>query len=162
MTTFKAPFIFCQADKQSLGKRECVWITCPRHVGNVAMCTLCGISGSNTYIYIYIHIIKKRFGPNVNGVCTIMVNDNGVISVYLFSTWTKWAPFRRWYFQIYFRACRRCSNYIFVLDLTSGSKRFGKDSRKTVWESFKCWDLVRLISKTWRYPCNSPQILVYH
>ena len=41
-------------------------------------------------------------------------------------------------------ACRRCSNYIFILDLTSGFNGFGKDSRKTVRESFKCWDLVRL------------------
>ena len=32
----------------------------------------------------------------------------------------------------------------------------GKDSRKTVRESLKCWDLVRLILETWRYmwcPC---------
>ena len=29
-------------------------------------------------------------------------------------------------------ACRRCSNYIFILDLTSGFKGFGKESRKTV------------------------------
>ena len=48
-------------------------------------------------------------------------------------------------------ACRRCSNYIFIPDLTSGFKGFGKDSRKTVWESFKCWDLVHLILETWRY-----------
>ena len=48
-------------------------------------------------------------------------------------------------------ACRRCSNYIFILDLTSGFKGFGEDSRKTVRESFKCWDLVRLILETWRY-----------
>ena len=48
-------------------------------------------------------------------------------------------------------ACRRCSNYIFILDLTSGFKGFGKDSRKTIWESFKCWDLVCLILETWRY-----------
>ena len=48
-------------------------------------------------------------------------------------------------------ACRRCSNYIFILDLASGFKGFGKDSRKTVRESFKCWDLVRLILETWRY-----------
>ena len=41
-------------------------------------------------------------------------------------------------------ACRRCSNYIFILDLTSGFKGFSKDSRKTVRESFKCWDLLRL------------------
>ena len=34
-------------------------------------------------------------------------------------------------------ACWRCSNYIFILDLTSGFKGFGKDSRKTLRESFK-------------------------
>ena len=43
------------------------------------------------------------------------------------------------------------SNYIFILDLTSGFKGFVKDSRKTVRESYKCWDLVRLILETWRY-----------
>ena len=48
-------------------------------------------------------------------------------------------------------ACRRCSNYIFILDLTSGFKGFGKDSRKRARGSFKCWDLVRLILETWRY-----------
>ena len=31
------------------------------------------------------------------------------------------------------------------------SRKFCKDSRKTVRESFKCWDLVRLILETWRY-----------
>ena len=68
-------------------------------------------------------------------------------------------------------ACRRCSNYIWVIDLTSGFKGFGKDSHRTVWESFKCWDLVRLILETWRYtkwrvkncsqgiPCHSSQKL---
>ena len=30
-------------------------------------------------------------------------------------------------------------------------KGFGKDSRNTVRESFKCWDLLRLILDTWRY-----------
>ena len=48
-------------------------------------------------------------------------------------------------------ACRRCSIYIFILDLTSGFKGFGNDSRKTSREFFKCWDLVRLILETWRY-----------
>ena len=38
-----------------------------------------------------------------------------------------------------------------ILDLTSGFKGFGKDSRKTVRESFKCWDLVRLVLENWRY-----------
>ena len=46
------------------------------------------------------------------------------------------------------RRCRRYSNYIFILDLTSGFKGFDKDSRKTVRESFKCWGLVRLILET--------------
>ena len=45
---------------------------------------------------------------------------------------------------------RRCSNYTFILDLTAGFKGFSKRSRKTVRESFKCGDLVRLIIKTWR------------
>ena len=43
------------------------------------------------------------------------------------------------------------SNYIFILDLTSGFKGFGKDNHKTIRESFKCWDLVRLMLETWRY-----------
>ena len=52
-------------------------------------------------------------------------------------------------------ACRRCSNYIFIFGSTSGFKVFGKDSHKTVRETFKCWDLVRLILKTWRYVSGS-------
>ena len=39
----------------------------------------------------------------------------------------------------------------FIRDLSSGFKGFGKESRKTVRESFKFWDLVRLIYDTWRY-----------
>ena len=38
-----------------------------------------------------------------------------------------------------------------ILDSTSGFKGFCEDSCKTVRESFKCWDLVRLILETWRY-----------
>ena len=48
-------------------------------------------------------------------------------------------------------ACRRCSNYIFILDLTSGFKGLGKGDFKTRWESFKFWDLVRLILETLLY-----------
>ena len=33
----------------------------------------------------------------------------------------------------------------------TGFKGFGKDSHKTVRESFMCWDLVRLILETWQY-----------
>ena len=34
-------------------------------------------------------------------------------------------------------ACRRCSNYIFILNLTPGFNGLGKDDCKTRWESFK-------------------------
>ena len=42
-------------------------------------------------------------------------------------------------------ACRRCSNYIFILDLTPGFIGLGKDNCKTRWETFKFVDLVCLI-----------------
>ena len=45
-----------------------------------------------------------------------------------------------------------CSYYIFILDLTAGLNRLGKDNCKTRRESFKFCDLVRLILKTLRYP----------
>ena len=63
--------------------------------------------------------------------------------------------FREWTFHIVWpklavrgrrkhsSACRRCSNYIFIL-LTPGFTGLGKDNCKTRQESFKIWDLVRL------------------
>ena len=42
-------------------------------------------------------------------------------------------------------ACRRCPNYIFILHFTHGFNGLGKNNCKTIRESFKCWDLVRLI-----------------
>ena len=50
-------------------------------------------------------------------------------------------------------ACRRCSNYIFILDLTPGFNGLGKDNYKTRRETFRfsSWDLVRLILEIWRY-----------
>ena len=48
-------------------------------------------------------------------------------------------------------ACRRCSNYIFILNLTPGSNGLGKDNCKTRWEAFIFWDWVRLILENWRY-----------
>ena len=48
-------------------------------------------------------------------------------------------------------ACRRCSNYIFILDLTPGTKGLGKDNCKTRREVFKFLDLVLLILEVWRY-----------
>ena len=48
-------------------------------------------------------------------------------------------------------ACWRCSNHIFVLDLTPGFNRLGKDNCRTSPETFQFWHLVRLILESWRY-----------
>ena len=47
-------------------------------------------------------------------------------------------------------ACRRCSNYNFILDSTPGVNGFGKDYFKTGRETFKFGDLMFLILKVWR------------
>ena len=47
-------------------------------------------------------------------------------------------------------ACRRCSNYIFIPDLTSGFNELGEDNCKTRRGTFKFWDLC-LILEIWRY-----------
>ena len=39
----------------------------------------------------------------------------------------------------------RCSNDIFILDLTPGFNRLGKDNCKTDRETAKCWALVCLV-----------------
>ena len=46
---------------------------------------------------------------------------------------------------------RRCSNCIFILDLTPGFIRLGKDNCKTRRETVRFGDLVRLILETLRY-----------
>ena len=51
--------------------------------------------------------------------------------------------------------CRRCSNYIFFLNLTPGFNGLGKDNYKMKWEAFKFWDSVRLILETLRYMANA-------
>ena len=43
--------------------------------------------------------------------------------------------------------CRRCSNFIFILDWLQW---VGKDNCKTKRETFKLWDLVRLVLEVWR------------
>ena len=47
-------------------------------------------------------------------------------------------------------ACRRCSNYIFILDLTPGFNGLGKDNCKMRQQTFKFWDLVQFILEVWR------------
>ena len=46
-------------------------------------------------------------------------------------------------------ACRHCSNYIFIVNLTPGFNRLHKDNCKMRWETFKFWDLVWLILQIW-------------
>ena len=47
-------------------------------------------------------------------------------------------------------AYRRCSNHIFILDLTPGFIILDKDSCNTKQETFKFWDLVCVILEIWR------------
>ena len=47
-------------------------------------------------------------------------------------------------------ACRRCSNYIFILNWTPGFNGLGKDNYNMRREAFKFWYLVRLILETLR------------
>ena len=49
------------------------------------------------------------------------------------------------------RACRGCSNYIFVLDLTPGVNGLSKKTCKTRRVTLKLWDSVRLILHIWQY-----------
>ena len=48
-------------------------------------------------------------------------------------------------------ACRRCSNYILIIDLIPVFNGLSRDNGKTRQESFKFWDLVRLILEILRY-----------
>ena len=48
-------------------------------------------------------------------------------------------------------ACRRCSNYIFILNLTPGFNGLSKDNYERIQETFKLWDLVRFILEVLRW-----------
>ena len=49
-------------------------------------------------------------------------------------------------------ACRRCSNYISILNLIPGFNGYGKHNCKARWETVKVLGLVRLVLEIWR--CN--------
>ena len=49
---------------------------------------------------------------------------------------------------------RRCSNYIFILDLTPGFNGLGKDNCKTSQETSMFSDLMWPILEVWRYILN--------
>ena len=46
-------------------------------------------------------------------------------------------------------ACRRCSNYIFIMDFTPAFNGSGKDNCKTRCETFKFYDFVHFILDIW-------------
>ena len=58
-------------------------------------------------------------------------------------------------------SCRRCSNCIFILNLTPGFHGLGKDHCKRRQETFKFWDLVRLILEVLRYVLTFQQVIVW-
>ena len=47
--------------------------------------------------------------------------------------------------QMWSIACRRCSNYIFILDLTPHFNGLGQNNWKARRETFMFWNLVRII-----------------
>ena len=49
-------------------------------------------------------------------------------------------------------ACRRCSNYIYILHWRPGWNRLRKDNCNTRRETVQIWDLVCLILEIWQYP----------
>ena len=65
-------------------------------------------------------------------------------------------------------ACLHCFIYIFILDLTPHFSGLDKDNDKTRRETFKFWDLMRLILEIWRYipmnlcDVNSSSLLQLH
>ena len=63
--------------------------------------------------------------------------------------WTYWSFRYSWSI-----ACRRCSNYISILDLTHGFYGLSKENCKRRWETSNFMDLVGLISEIWRYHCS--------
>ena len=55
--------------------------------------------------------------------------------------------------------CRRCSNYIFILHSTLGFNILRKDNCKPRRETFKFWNLVRLISEILRYNKSQDKLI---
>ena len=53
-------------------------------------------------------------------------------------------------------ACRRCSNYTFILNLTHGFNIMNKGNCNTRRHAFKFWDLMRRILEIWRYVLCPP------
>ena len=81
---------------------------------------------------------SRKIAHRANVICCIMYPT--LNKFYLILSYLSWSI-----------AWRRCSNYIFILGLTSGFKGLGKDSCNARQETFKFWDIVRLILEILRY-----------
>ena len=57
-------------------------------------------------------------------------------------------------------ACQHCSKYIFILDLTPGFNRLGKDNCKMRREASQCWELVQLVLEVWWYSLQCAEMCV--
>ena len=92
---------------------------------------------------IIIHVLKLHVTPRIEGQVKLMLWMRHVQSD-LCRQLAYWSLRFSWS-----SACR--SNYVFILDFTPGFNELGKDNCKTRRETFKFWDLVRLILEVWRY-----------
>ena len=75
----------------------------------------------------------------ISRLCTSTCRQASDIRRNLSRQWNCWSLRCSWSI-----ACRRCSNYIFILNWTHGFNGLGKDNCKSRRESFKCWNLLRL------------------
>ena len=105
-----------------------------------------------------VHFITISYNDNDHTVRFTMVNYNIAYKIAFSSqNMIHISPSRAWYRDVCWShryswniACWRCSNYIFILDLTHGFNGLGKDNCKMRQETFKFWDLVWLILEVWQ------------
>ena len=126
-------------------------------------------TGRVTYLFQYITITTHSYGYKTRHDCfKFNLTANGWVYRCMFAsiTFFKMSPislykesfchvsrqYNCWSFRCSWSIpCQRCSNYIFILDLTPDFIRLGKDKCKTRRETFKFGDLVRFILEILRY-----------
>ena len=112
---------------------NCEWLECtgvlmkaPQHATK-----FCWWQNTLLCVYIiwqYMRAICFTYYQTFNIICTLVGNK------------TVWSLRCSWSI-----ACRHCSNYIFIFNLTPGFNGLGKDNCKTWRETFQFWDFVHLI-----------------
>ena len=80
-----------------------------------------------------IHWLLAKYNQTSNISRTLVGNE-------IVDHWCSWSS-----------ACRRFSNYIFILYFTPSFSGLGKDNSKAMQESFNCWDLLCLILEVFHY-----------